>query len=163
MTQTATGFQALAAVHPHHAALIREHTDARRVGTVVRINAPRGGTEGFYSGLLDGDLATITSATEATGGVSVQHIGGDTPHLSVRPDDTRVAFDVVDPADWTRDQALAAQRTAERGATAMLERAYTSANRLLGAPATDQAALEALREAHALRGYAFACGVLARA
>lgn len=166
-TVTATGFEALAAVHPKHVDTIRAHGEALRPGAVVEFALVRDsegrtttGPATFFTGVKDGmrvvvsDLHTSANHQSRT----VQLIEGDASHLSVN---SGMSLAAVDPADWTHEEALGAQRAATSAATSEMERALCSANGLLGAPTGDVAAVDALRRAHDLRNYAFACGILA--
>jgi len=156
-TKTVTGWEALVAVHPKHGATIRSHIAEKRAGTIVTI-AVVGATDTgtFFTGIKDGDHVVVSDLRG--GSRTVQHLDGDSSHLSVNGGMDLMA---LSPAAWTHDEALAAQRAAERAATQEMERALRSATGKIGAPAGDEEALAALRRADALRNYAFACGIFA--
>lgn len=151
-TVTTTGFEALTVVHPQHAERIAAAQAAKTPGAIVAIegNVNHFGT--FYTGVRNGDHVVVTDKR------TVQVVDGDAAHLIVNSAMTLVA---VEANDLTVSEAQAASRAADKAATAAMERALCSANGLVGAPAGDDAALAALREANDLRNLAFAYRILA--
>lgn len=159
--QTASAWDRLHAVHPHHTARLSEHVQAMKPGAVVTIQShyAQPNLSSFYHGMHKGDTVVVTGLT--MGGRSVQNLAGNSPHLSIYASGDVAWTAPVLPSEWTHEHAKAAQSAAEKAALESMERAYASANGLIGAPAGPEAAIAALHEAKELRDFAFAAGVLA--
>jgi hypothetical protein len=148
---TTNPLERLAAVHPHHVTRIAQEAAALTPGTVLRANRGE-----FYCGFVAGDVVVVTSNDGL--GYTLQDATNPGAHLRLSSVDDVTTMPVV---DWTYEQIKAGQAAAERHAVDLLERAYVSANRMAGAPGTDQAALDTLHEARRIRQYAFALSVYA--
>lgn len=155
-TATRTGFEALAIVHPNHVERITAAAAALTAGTVVTLAVEGTDCGTFFTGVKPGENVVVSDVRGSQR--TVQIMSGDAAHLSVNSGMTLTA---VDPNTLTADEAKSAQAAATKYATGRMEAALCSANGLLGAPAGDEAALTALRDAHDLRNLAFAYGVLA--
>lgn len=153
---SATGWKALSEAHPHHVTLIESCTGMSLPGTLVRlVDGWDAGT--FYTGLRDGDRALVTSMGYGTDSRTLARVDDNGARLASQIDRSVPVLE----GDWTVEEIRAGQRAAQRYAQELLERAYTSANRLLGAPGTDTAAVSALRDAKTARDFAFALGIWA--
>lgn len=152
---------ALGQVHPHHVQRLDNETHAYLEGTLVRLTDSAYNGARFYTGLGAGSPAFVTRAPDhsGTGSASIQNVEDEGPHLAVYTPLTDLA--VLDMEDYTAALAFEAAKRARTAANGLLEQAYASANRLLGAPATDDAALDALRQAHRVREFAFAMTIYA--
>lgn len=151
-TTTTTAWGALQAAHPHHADRIARESANLVAGTIVTINDT--GSSGFFTGLTNGSRAVITRTALV---MSVQSIPMDSAHLAISD---RGDVTPVDPTEWTREEIKAAASAASEYAKILVEHAYCSANGLLGAMPTDEAALGNLREAKRYRDLAFALQIL---
>lgn len=175
MTSTATdvtAFEMLAIVHPQHAERIAAHNATLREGAIATVEIKREGAYMLtdlgsgYTGIHDGDHVAVTSYTQYRDreSRSVQRLGADAAHLSINDAHLLTAVPV---AEWTREEAIAAQRAAEKAATEAMEKALTAATGWgrYGRVAEDgqERAMAALQTAHDLRHYAFSCGVYAKA
>lgn len=149
---TSDPFDRLTEQHPHHALALAGHQqNGDRPGAIVTVRTPRGGT--FYTGIKGGDRVVVTSTIPQ----SVAAIDLEGPRLSVWNGDT----EGVDVRSLTVEEARAGKQAALAAAQDMLERAYASANGLIGAPTGDDQALAALRVAKEYRDIAFVYGVYA--
>jgi hypothetical protein len=150
-THTADALARLAEVHPHHVERIRDAIARARVGTVaVFMDGHAEGAREFYTGIKPGDRVVVTSRY-GTGSISVQSIEHRGAHLSVYSgNDLRV----LDPAEWSYDDAVAARESAEKAAAESL--AVARDRRANG---NDDAALKALDDSQESYLLAFAVGI----
>lgn len=153
MTTATSALDRLTAAHHHHVLRLMEHTETLHPGTPARLIACADPNT-FFTGIRRGDVVVVTGR-----GASVTRVEGNSAHLGVY--DPNGSLRPLPLSEWTREHAQAAAREAERAADEALERAYCSANRLLGAPGSDDAALASLRVAKARRDFAFAAKVYA--
>lgn len=152
-THTADAFARLAEVHPHHVERIRDAIARARVGTVAVFKAgAESGAREFFTGIRPGDRVVITSRY-GTGSLSVQSIEHRGAHLAVYSGDD---LTVLDPSEWTHDDAVAARESAESAAAEHL--AVARERRANGNTDAALAALDESQESYLL---AFALGVFA--